>query len=300
MNGWWPYGHGGLLPAPRRLASLALRRSGSSRLPPCGQKRPPAFATRPPQQRRPSSPKQPLWLRRPGCRCGGWKPAPACAKPEPRFGQGRPAGEGRPGGGSFGEGRPPQRPASGFQIPRTPIIGFQGPPLVGIKTPLWPLSFTCVVHVATARNFLPCAGPLHPRLARSLRENSRRPRRPGRPSSPLRHQPRPPGCRFLELPQAPYEGLYVVQALFLPGLQGFGRRRRGGREARPGPALSRTWISPGRPYPLGSGRRSPAYPSGRPANSQFGSQIGNALANWSAGARRRSQETMTPAPRYCN
>ena len=135
MNGWWPYGHGGLLPAPRRLASLALRRSGSSRLPPCGQKRPPAFATRPPQQRRPSSPKQPLWLRRPGCRCGGWKPAPACAKPEPRFGEGRPAGEGRPGGGSFGEGRPPQRPASGFQIPRTPISGSRGRPWWGSKRP---------------------------------------------------------------------------------------------------------------------------------------------------------------------
>ncbi len=78
------------------------------------------------------------------------------------------------------------------------------------------------------------------------------------------------------------------------------RRWRGGRETRPRPAVSRTWISPGRPYPLGSGRRSRAYPSGRPANSQFGSQKGNALANWSAGARQGSQGTMTPAPWYCN
>ena len=87
--------------------------------------------------------------------------------------------------------------------------------------------FAFVVHVATARNFLPCAGPVHPRLARSLRENCRRPRRPGRPSSPLRHQPRPPGCPFFELPQARYEGLYVGQALFFPGLQGLGRERQG-------------------------------------------------------------------------
>ena len=47
------------------------------------------------------------------------------------------------------------------------------------------------------------------------------------PPPPLRHQPRPPGCPFLELPQARYEGLYGVQALIFPGLQGLGRGRRG-------------------------------------------------------------------------
>ncbi len=247
---------------------------------------PPALATRPPQQRR--------------CRCGGWKPAPACAKPELHFGEGRSAGEGRSGDGSFGEGRPPPTSRQRISNPLDPNIGFHGPPLVGIKTPLWPLWFTCVVHVATARNFLPCAGALHPRLARSLRENAGDPGGLVGPPPPLRPQPRPPGCPFLDLPKALYEGLYVVQALFLPGLQGLGRRWRGGRETRPRPAVSPTWISPGRPYPLGSDRRSLAYPSGRPANSQFGSQIGNALANWSAGARRGSQGTMTPAPWYCN
>lgn len=36
----------------------------------------------------------------------------------------------------------PNTPARGFQIPWTRIIGFQGPPLVGIETPLWPLWFT--------------------------------------------------------------------------------------------------------------------------------------------------------------
>ncbi len=36
----------------------------------------------------------------------------------------------------------PQHPARGFQIPWAAIIGFQGPPLAGIETPLWPLWFT--------------------------------------------------------------------------------------------------------------------------------------------------------------
>lgn len=187
----------------------------------------------------------------------------------------------------------PNTPARGFQIPWTRIIGCQGPPLVGIETPLWPLWFTwqrrgtfCLAQDPFIRAW---HGPCENKAGD-----------PGGlvgPPPPLRHQPRPPGCPFLDLPKALYEGLYVVQVLLLPGLQGFGRRRRGGRETRPRPAVSRTWISPGRPYPLGSGRRALAYPSGRPANLQFGSQKGNAFANWSAGA---PQGTMTPAPWYCN
>ncbi len=49
----------------------------------------------------------------------------------------------------------------------------------------------------------------------------------------------------------------MVQALFLPGLQGLGRRQRGGRETRPRPAVSRNmdfagpsvpaWIGPAVP-----------------------------------------------------
>ena len=34
-------------------------------------------------------------------------------------------------------GAAPNTPARGFQIPRTPFIGFQGPPVVEIETPRW-------------------------------------------------------------------------------------------------------------------------------------------------------------------
>ena len=128
----------------------------------------------------------------------------------------------------------PKPPARGFQIPWTRIIGCQGPPLVGIETPLWPLWFTwqrrgtfCLAQDPFIRAW---HGPCENKAGD-----------PGGlvgPPPPLRHQPRPPGCPFLDLPKALYEGLYVVQVLLLPGLQGFGRRRRGGRETRPRPAVS--------------------------------------------------------------
>lgn len=128
-------------------------------------------------------------------------------------------------------------PARGFQIPISnspdPNRRVHGAAVGGDRNA--PLVF--VVHGVRARKFPPCPGPLHRRLARSLLEYGRQPRRPGRPSSPLRHQPRPPGCHFLDLPPAPYEGQYVVQALFLPGLQGLGEttagRRRKPVAARP-------------------------------------------------------------------
>ena len=169
-------------------------------------------------------------------------------------------------------GAPPSTPPPGdFQSPGPPLSGSYGPPpLMGIETPLWPF---CLAWRRRAPFLLapdPFIGAWHGPCG-TMAGN------PGGlvgPPPPLRHQPRPPGCPFLDLPQAPYEGLYVVRALFLPGLRGFGRRRRGGGETRLRPALSRTWISPDRPYPPGPGRRPPAYPSGRPANSQIGSQIG--------------------------
>ncbi len=193
-------------------------------------------------------------------------------------------------------GYAPNTPAGGFQFPWTPIIDFQGPSLVGINAPPWPLRFTWSRPATFCRARDPFIRAWHGPCENTAGN-------PGGlvgPPPPLRHQPRPPGCPFLDLLQALYEGLYVVQALFLPGLRGLGRGRRGGRETRPRPAVSRAWISPGRPYPLGSGQRSLAYPSGRPGNSHFGSQKGSALANWSARARRGSRGTMTPAPWYCN
>lgn len=191
-------------------------------------------------------------------------------------------------------GRRPQHPAGGFQIPRTPMIGFQGPPVVGVETPLWPF------FLAWRRpaNFCPARDPVIRAWHGPCETMAGNPGGLVGPPPPLRHQPRPSGCPFLDLPRAPNEGLYIVQVLFLPGLQGLGRWWRVGRETAPRPAVSRTWISPDRPYPPGPGRRPPAYPSGRPVNSQFGSQKGNALANWSAGARRAARGTMTRPPWY--
>ena len=85
------------------------------------------------------------------------------------------------GGWPYGHGGfRPQHPRQGISNPLDPDYRVPGAALGGDRNA--PLAF--VVHVATARNFLPCAGPLHPRLARSLREKSRRPRRSGWPSSP--------------------------------------------------------------------------------------------------------------------
>ncbi len=77
-------------------------------------------------------------------------------------------------------GATPRHPRRGISNPLDPDYRLPGTALGGTQNA--PLAF--VVHVATARNFLPCAGALHPRLARSLREYCRQPRRSGRPSSP--------------------------------------------------------------------------------------------------------------------
>lgn len=192
-------------------------------------------------------------------------------------------------------------PARGFQIPISnspdPNRRVHGAAVGGDRNA--PLVF--VVHGVRARKFPPCPGPLHRRLARSLLEYGRQPRRPGRPSSPP-----PPPAQAAGLPfprpsssavRGPVRGTGPLFAR-ITGPWG----DDGGAAAKTcrRPAVSRTWISPGRPYPPGSGRRPLAYPCGRPANSQFGSQNRDALANWSAGARRRSRGTMTPAPWYCN
>ena len=67
---------------------------------------------------------------------------------------------------------------------------------------------------------------------------------------PLRHQPRPPGCPFLDLRQALYEGLSVVQALFLPGLQGLGRGRQG-NPSPPGRVPDMEFAGPSVPACIG-------------------------------------------------
>ena len=183
MNGWWPYGHGGLLPAPSR----------SSRLPPAGRS---ALPPSRPVRRSGGGP-----LRRSsrfGCEGraaaaeGESPPLPARSrsfalrvKALRATGRSAKAGRRAKGGratGRFGEGRPPPTSRQRISNPLDPNYRVPGAALGGDQNA--PLSFTYVVHLATARNFLPCAGPLHPRLARSLRENRRRPRRPGRPSSP--------------------------------------------------------------------------------------------------------------------
>ncbi len=199
---------------------------------------------------------------------------------------------------AYGHGRlpPPTPPPGDFKSPGPQLSGSRGRLWWGSKRPfgLCGLRGNGAEHSALRRTPSSALGTVLAGI---------KPATPAVWSALLPPSATSPGRRVAlssTLPKALYAGLYVVQALFLPGLQGLGRRRRGGRETRPRPAVSRTWISPGRPYPLGSGRRSLAYPSGRPANSQFGWQNGNALVNWSAGARRRSQGTMTPAPWYCN
>ncbi len=77
-------------------------------------------------------------------------------------------------------GATPRHPRRGISNPLDPDYRLPGAALGGTQNA--PLAF--VVHGVTARNFLPCAGPLHPRLARSLREYCRQPRRSGWPSSP--------------------------------------------------------------------------------------------------------------------
>ena len=263
-HGWWPYGHGGLLPA----------RSRSSRLPK-------AYGGQVALRAKALPPWRPV-LRSSGAAAaeGGSPLLPARSRSFASAKAGRRAKGGRATGRSAKAGRP-QHPASGFQIPWTPISGSTGRPWWGSKRPFGLCGSRVWFTWQRPGTFCLAQDPFIRAWHGPCEKIAGDPGGLVGPPPPLRHQPRPPGFPFLDRPQARYKGLYAVQALFLPGLQGLGRGRRGGRETRPRPAVSRTWISPGRPYPLRSGRRSLADPSGRPANSQFGSQIGNALANWS-------------------
>ncbi len=207
-----------------------------------------------------------------------------------------------PGGGHRGgpptpyAGGAPNTPAGEFQIPWTPIIGFQGPSLVGFETPL--MAF--VVDVVTAGNFLPCAGPLHPRLARSLREIAGNPGGLVGPPPPSATSP----GRRVALSSTIFKHCTKACSWCRPSfcLDYMASEDGGGAAGKPVPART----CPGYGFrravrTRGSGRRCLAYPSGRPANSQFGSQKGNALANWSAGARRGGRSDVAGdhrAPRF--
>ncbi len=226
----------------------------------------------------------------------GWWPyrpwgTPVCAKRElrpagqspPAFAKPASAGEGRSGDGSFGNARPPPTPPPGdFKSPGPPLSASQGPPLVGIETPFWPFWFTwqrrgpfCLAQDPSIRAWHgPCGNTAG---------------NPGGlvgPPPPLRHQPRPPGCRFLDLPQAPQEGLYLVQALYLPGLRGFGRRRR--RNPSPsGPVPDMDFAGPSNPAWTG-----PAAPG-------LSIRAAGEVADWVAkreGPRKLERRDPAPVP----
>ena len=186
-------------------------------------------------------------------------------------------------------GAAPNTPARGFQIPWTPFIGFQGPPVVGIETPRWSFFLTW----RRPANFCPARDPFirtwHGPCG-TMAGN------PGGLVGPPPPSATSPGRRvalsstFLKHPK---RVCTWYRPSFCPDYGGSGD---GGGETRLRPAPFRTWISPDRPYPPGPGRRPPAYPSGRPVNSQFGSQKGKALANWSAGTRRAARGNDDSAP----
>ena len=138
------------------------------------------------------------------------------------------------GGWPYGHGGfRPQHPRQGISNPLDPDYRVPGAALGGDQNA--PLSFTYAVHRATARNILPCAGPLHPRLARSLRENRRRPRRPGRPSSPPPPPAQAAGLPFPRTSSSTVRGPVRGTGPHFSRITGL-RERVAGRRGNPSPS----------------------------------------------------------------